>query len=317
MKTDLITKVSRGIHKVGFTCKKHSPTILVIGGVVGVVTSAVMACKATTKLEEVTTKHKTIINDIHEAAEKGVLEDGSEYTEKDSHKDLAIVYARAGLDYVKLYGPAVLLGAVSITSILTSHRIMTKRNISLAAAYATVDRNFKEYRGRVIERFGTELDKELKYNIKTKEVEEYTDFDENTGEGTLVTKTIQTVDNKLGSQYAKFFDETCKGWTRNAEANKLFLLKQQSYANHQLELKGYLFLNEVYEMLGIPKTVAGSSVGWLYDSKDKYADNFVDFGIFDIYREATREFVNGHNQTILLDFNVQGYILDQVYPEKY
>lgn len=316
MKTELITKASRGMHKVGFSLKKHSPTILIIGGVVGVVTSAVMACKSTTKLEAVNNKHKKAVDDIHKAVEEGKLVDGTEYTEKDSHKDLAIVYAHTGLDYVKLYGPAVLLGALSITSILTSHRIMTKRNISLAAAYATVDRSFKEYRGRVVERFGEELDKELKYNIKTKEVEEIT-VDENTGDGYIETKTVQTVSNPLGSPYAKFFDETCRGWTRNPEANKLFLLKQQSYANRQLELKGYLLLNEVYEMLGIPKTLAGSSVGWVYDSKDKYADNFVDFGIFDIHRESTREFVNGYNQSVMIDPNVQGYILDKVYPEKY
>ena len=316
MKTELITKASRGMHKVGFSFKKHSPTILIIGGVVGVVTSAVMACKATTKLEAVNAKHKNAVDEIHKHAEEGTLADGSEYTEKDSHKDLTIIYARTGLDYVKLYGPSVLLGALSITSILASHRIMTKRNVSLAAAYATVDRSFKEYRGRVIERFGEELDKELKYNIKTKEVEEKV-VDENTGEEQTIVETVPVVDSPLGSQYAKFFDETCKGWTRNPEANKLFLLKQQSYANRQLELKGYLFLNEVYEMVGLPKTMAGASVGWLYNSKDKYADNFVDFGIFDIHRAATREFVNGYNQSVMIDPNVQGYILDKVYPEKY
>lgn len=316
MKTELITKMSRGIHKVGFGIKKYSPTLLIIGGVSGVVGATVLACRATTKLEAVKTKHKTTVAEIHKAAEDGVLCDGSAYTQEDANKDLFITYVHTGVDFVKMYGPAVLLGGLSIAAILTSHRIMTKRNVALAAAYATVDRSFKEYRGRVIERFGEELDKELKYNIKTKEVEERT-VDENTGDEYVETKTVQTVNNSLGSQYAKFFDENCKGWTRNPEANKLFLLKQQSYANRQLELKGYLLLNEVYEMLGLPKTLAGSSVGWLYDSKDKYADNFVDFGIFDIHRESTRDFINGYNQSVMIDPNVQGYILDKVYPEKY
>lgn len=316
MKTELITKVSRGFHKVGFTLKKHSPTILVVGGTVGIVGAAVWACKSTTKLEAVTTKHKKAVTEIHKAAEEGKLIDGSEYTQEDANKDLFITYVHTGVDFVKLYGPAVVLGGLSIAAILTSHRIMTKRNVALAAAYTAVDRSFKEYRGRVIERFGEELDKELKYNIKTKEVEEIT-VDENTGDGYIETKTVQTVSNPLGSPYAKFFDETCKGYTKNPEANRLFLHKQQSYANRQLELKGYLFLNEVYEMLGLPKTVAGASVGWLYDSKDKYADNFVDFGILDIHREATRNFVNGYEPSVMLDFNVQGYILDKVYPEKY
>ena len=211
MKTELITKMSRGIHKVGFGIKKHSPTLLIIGGVGGVVGATVLACRATTKLEAVKTKHKTTVAEIHKAAEDGVLCDGSTYTQEDANKDLFITYVHTGVDFVKMYGPAVLLGGLSIAAILTSHRIMTKRNVALAAAYATVDRSFKEYRGRVIERFGEELDKELKYNIKTKEVEERT-VDENTGDEYVETKTVQTVNNSLGSQYAKFFDEVFDGF---------------------------------------------------------------------------------------------------------
>ena len=43
------------------------------------------------------------------------------------------------------------------------YEVLVKRNIALAAAYTAVDKSFKEYRGRVIERFGKELDRELKY----------------------------------------------------------------------------------------------------------------------------------------------------------
>ena len=95
-----------------------------------------------------------------------------EYTQDDGNKDLAIVYTQTALKVAKVYAPAVILGGLSITAILTSKNILRKRNIALAAAYTAVDKSFKEYRGRVVERFGKELDKELRYNIKAKDVEE-------------------------------------------------------------------------------------------------------------------------------------------------
>ena len=73
-----------------------------------------------------------------------------------------------------------------------------------------------------------------------------------------------------------------------------------------------MFLNDVYEMLGIPKTKAGYVVGWIYDKNHPVGDNEVDFGIFDMEREKNRDFVNGYERTILLDFNVDGNILDMM-----
>ena len=212
---------------------------------------------------------------------------------------------------VKLYAPAVILGTVSITAILAGHNILRKRNVALAAAYATVDKGFKEYRGRVIERFGEELDKELKYNIRAKDVEEVK-VNEETGKEEISKKTVNVADPNAYSDYARFFDDGCTGWTKDPEYNLMFLKDQQRYANDRLQSKGSLFLNEVYDMLGIPRTKAGACVGWIYDEKNPVGDNFVDFGIYDMYNERKRDFVNGYERTILLDFNVDGNILDLI-----
>ena len=152
-KAEIVNTVSRGIHKIGFKFKKYSPEIMVVAGVAGVVTSAVMACKATTKLERILEEPKKDIEAIHHGFEhpETLTE---EYTEEDRNKDLAIVYAQAGVKVAKLYAPSVLLGAVSITAILAGNNILRKRNVALAAAYTAVDKGFKEYRGRVVERFG-------------------------------------------------------------------------------------------------------------------------------------------------------------------
>jgi hypothetical protein len=305
-KTEIINNVSRTFHKVGFTLKKHSPEILVAAGVVGTVASAVLACKATLKVNEVTTESKKNIEKIHVATEKGHTEAGEEYTKEDSKKDLAIVYAQTGMKFVKLYGPAIVLGAASLGCILTSHNIIRKRNVALAAAYTAVDKSFKEYRGRVIERFGKELDRELKYNIKAKEIEEKV-IDEN-GKEKTVKKTIEVANLDDYSPYAKFFDCGCAGWEKDPEHNMFFLKQQQNYANDLLRTRGHLFLNEVYDMLGIHRTQAGQIVGWVYDEKNPVGDNYVDFGIHKYHRE-NRDFVNGFEPTILLDFNVDGNVL--------
>lgn len=310
-KNELIANVTRTISKAKFQFKKHSPEILVAAGVVGTVTSAVMACKATTKLNDILEESKNTIETIHEATENGKVLD-TEYTEEDGKKDLTITYVQTGIKVARLYAPAVALGVVSIAAIIKSNDILRKRNAALAAAYAVVDKSFKEYRGRVVERFGKELDRELRYNIKAAEVEE-TVVDEK-GKEKKVKKTIDVVDSDLFgySEYAKVYDDGCTGWTKDPEYNKNFLLLQETQANKRLRHDGYLFLNDVYDMLGIPKTRAGQVVGWIYDEKNPNGDNYVDFGIFETHREKNRDFINGYERTIVLDFNVDGEILHHI-----
>ena len=303
---ELATTATRAFHRAGFQLKKHSPEILVVTGVVGTVVGAVMACKATTKVSAIIDKTKEDVDAIHECSNNP--EFAEEYTKEDAQKDLTIVYAQTGLQLAKLYAPAVVVGTVSIASILAGHNILHKRNLALAAAYTAVDTGFKQYRGRVVERFGEQLDRELKYNIKAKEIEE-TIVDEK-GKEKTVTKTVEVADPvAAGSMYTFCFDEYCSGWVRDAERNKFFLLRQQDYANEQLQAKGYLFLNDVLDMIGIPRCRMGQTVGWIYDKDAPIGDNRIDFGIFNIHSEASRQFVNGLEKSIWLDFNVDGDIL--------
>ena len=304
---NIVNSATKTFHRVGFKIKKHSPEILLVTGITGVVTSAVMACKATTKADAIIEESKKSIDMIHEGMEAGNICD-VEYTEEDGKKDLAIVYIQTGVKFAKLYGPSVLLGLTSIGCILASNNIIHKRNVALSAAYTAIDRSFKGYRSRVIERFGESMDRELRYNIKTQEVKE-TVVDEETGKKKTVKSTVSAVDPNTYSDYARFFDELCAGWTKDAEYNLMFVRQQQNYANELLKSRGHLFLNEVYDMLGIDRTKAGNIVGWVYDEKHPVGDNFVDFGIYVLDNEKARDFVNGRERSILLDFNVDGDIL--------
>lgn len=312
MKTDFVNKLSRSFHKVGFKFKKHSPEILVVTGIVGIVVSTVMACKATIKVNDIVDEAKETIDKIHDSVENHKhTSDGNEYTQEIANKDLSIIYAQTGLKFIKLYGPAVAIGIMSIGCMIGSNRILRKRNVALAAAFATVDKSFKEYRGRLIDRFGKDLDRELRFGIKAKEVKE-TVVDEN-GKESTVNKTVEVVDpNTAHSLYSVVFCEGNTGWTKNAELNKVFLIQQQNWANDRLKLRGYLTLNEVYEMIGAPTTAYGQIAGWVYTEDCSIGDNFVDFGIFDVNNEKACDFVNGRERSIILDFNCIGNILEYI-----
>lgn len=138
-------------------------------------------------------------------------------------------------------------------------------------------------------------DEELKKLFYLKSEEEYP--------GNRVDKTENF------SQYARFCDDSCIGWIKDPEYNMHFLKDQQKYCNVLLRSRGHLFLNDVYDTLDIPRTKAGAVVGWVYDEENPIGDNFVDFGLMN---ECNFDFINGYKNTALLDFNVDGNILDRI-----
>ena len=312
-KNEIMKSVGLTFNKIGFQIQKKSPELLVAAGIAGVVVSAVMACKATIKASEVAEEAKETIDEIHEIEEKGITRAGNPYSIEDTKKDLTTTYLQTGVKYAKLYAPSVILGAASITCIVASHRVLKKRNIALAAAYTTLDKSFKEYRGRVMERFGEQVEKEIRYNIKAKEIKK-TVVDE-TGKKEKVKEVVDVPavdgwDPSQYSPYARRFDETHPNWTKNPEMNRFYLKARQAQANDMLKARGHLFLNEVYDMMGFPRTKAGAVVGWLYDPKrPELGDSYVDFGMYELKEEEDFE---SYVKSYILDFNVVGDITNDI-----
>lgn len=302
-KTEIMKSVNGVASKTVMKLKKHSPEILVVTGIAGTVVSAVLACKATTKVAEILDETKGTLDTIHEGMETGAI-NGQEYTTEDGKKDTVVVYAQTGMKLAKLYGPAIILGTLSITSILASNNILRKRNVALGAAYAAIDKSFKEYRGRVIERFGEQVDTELKYGIKAKKFEEI-EVDPETGKEKKVKKTVMVADPNLQSDYAVYFDSKSRNYETNPDYNRMFLKAQQAFANDKLQTRGHLFLNEVLDDLDLPRTPAGQIVGWTKDGPDGY----VNFRIVEVEREIED---GRHEPALLLDFNVEGNIWEKM-----
>lgn len=276
----ITSTVGRGI----LITQKHSPALLMAAGIVGFVGTVVLAARATLKLEE-------LVDDV--------AEEVAEAKQTDNKPAMARAYALGALDLAVLYGPSVVLGATSATLLVSSHNILNRRNAALTAAYTALERGFSEYRKRVADKLGEGEEKELRYGVSYQK-----ELDDETGKH----KIVEVVDAKQLSPYARFFDELSPNWKKQAEYNLYFLRCQQIYANDMLRGRGHVFLNEVYDMLGIPRSKAGAVVGWVI-SKD--GDNLIDFGIYDPSLEK-RMFVNGGENAILLDFNVDGVIYDKI-----
>lgn len=303
---EMMSNVCRFAAKTKFKIGKHSPEILMVCGAVGAVTSAVMACKATLKVNDILAAHQSSVATIHDVQDgKAAIKEGAEYTEEDAKKDLTTVYVQTGVKLVKLYAPAVILGTLSLGCMVGSNHILQKRNAALTAAYVTLDKAFNEYKGRVSERFGERVQHEIEHGVKAVEVESRVVNEDGTEE--VVKSYIDETDG-VHSPYDLIFDEMIDRWEADAHYNKMVLTQIESQANNVLRNRGYLFLNEVYHMIGRYSsgesiyTPQGQIVGWLYDPNNESLQNCVKFGLDKMQGD----------RSVVLHFNIDGPIIDKI-----
>lgn len=298
MKIDF-TPVTRLAGKAILKLKAASPEIMLTVGVIGVVGAGVLACKATLKAKDIVEETHKMIDEAEEDAFERRL------PEKARKRNIYKVYVHQTGAMARVYAPALALGGASLALIVGSHCVLNRRYLGTAAAYKAVEESFRAYRKRVSEELGEEKEKDIYMGKTSSAVPSNAEQPE-----ALITEHDQVVLNPRpygGSPYGRFFDETCGGWKKSPEYNKAFLKCQQEYANNLLHGRGHLFLNEVYDMLGIPRSQAGSVVGWV----EGFGDGYVDFGL-DQYNESVRDFVNGYDRSVWLDFNVDGIIWDKI-----
>ena len=304
--TNLKNNLIKGANHTGLVLKKYSPEILTGLGIVGFIGTTVLACKATSKARDVIEQYKFNREEIDRAKELAECNNPEIYTKEDEAKDKYIIGVKMCWGMVKTYGPAVSLGLLSTALILAGHGIMKKRNVALIAAYNGLQKTFDDYRRRVVEDYGEEKDQMYKLGIK----EETTTVVTTDKDGKKKKETIKSKieDPNHYSQYARYFDKSSVEFQDTQEYNLMFLKAQQNYFNDMLRIRGHVFLNEVYDALGIPRSTDGAIVGWVLGE----GDDFVDFGIFDRDSDEARDVLNGYAGPILLDFNVDGIIYDLI-----
>lgn len=293
----LVPSMGRNVGRAVLKFKKNSPTIFFVGGVIGVVSSTVMACRATLQLNHIL---ETANGDVEEIKAKYLDPDGAlldVQSETEYKKELAKSYSMTAIRIGKLYGPAVAVGGISIAALTGSHISLTRRNAALAAAYGVVAKAFEEYRERVKAEIGDDKE-ELIYRgfVKEEIVNE-----EGKKEKVLVVKNGQS------SPYARLFDQSNKHFQKDFGLNRFFIQTQEKFANENLRANGHMFLNEVYDALGFERSPEGQQVGWLW--KDGDGDGYIDFGLFE---DEAVSFMNGTERCVWLDFNVDGIIMDKI-----
>lgn len=307
-------KAVKILSKAQGSLSKHSPEIWLGAGIVAIIGGTIWACQSSRKVDRVIEVHqedmdalKNALNEAEEmrteAAKANEEFDDSDLMTVKQYKTECIKCTMTTVgDFFYLYGPSVLLIAGGIGMIINGHRILCQRNATLLAAYSTLETSFAEYRKRVSDRYGADVENDI-YTGTTYTTETHTEVDEN-GKKKKVKENIAIPGASVSPYATMFSHDTTTEWTNSPDYNRTFLLCQQNIANNQLHSRGHLFLNEVYDLLGIDHTSTGAVCGWILpEHPTDEADEYIDFGIVDP-RDETGD--------ILLDFNCQGLIYDKI-----
>lgn len=302
-------------NKTKFWTKKHSPELLIAGGIIMTAGAIVSACIATKKADKILEPATKQISDIHANLKDTFKINNEQVDVKEEKHKLAKVYAKTGGKLLLVYSPSILMFAASVSCILGSHNIMKGRNLALAAAYTTLDNGYKAYRKRVKEKLGDAAEEVIYKDIR----EENKEVADKNGE--LKTKNTSTAHvTKNADPYCALYSCGNRGWERSAVLNYDYLMAQQAYLNHKLQSQGFLFLSDVYDalgfdanMLGVDKIRASHILGWIYDPKDFSRDNYVSFGLTDkhgLTKDPISAQIRSNEPDFWLEFNCDGDILN-------
>lgn len=288
--------------------KKAAPDICLVTGLVLSGVAMVEFCKKTIEAKPTFDEFKEEMVVLKEANK-------DEETAPFARDKAIALTKKAGVKLVKAYWKPVLLWSASTGLIIKSHTILKDRNVALTALATGLGAELRTLHQRIIERYGEQVDHELKHGIKYETVDE-TRIDEATGSEVVDQKQIPVCDDSATggtSIYARYFDDSSRLWVNDAETNLITLKGLEHDCNQILQDEGILFLNDVYRKLDMKPTKAGQKVGWRYfrNKEDNiYGDNYISFGIHNVHRRGNRDFVNGYESAILLDFNVDGAVID-------
>ena len=218
--------VTNFIKNTQFIVSKHSPEILTGLGIAGMVTTTVLAVKATPKaLKEIEDYEDTILCD-HEKIKP--------------------------MDAVKItwkhYIPAAITGTVSIACLVGASSVNVRRNAALATAYKLSETALTEYKSKVVETIGEKKERVIKDAIAKDKIEK----NPVTQQNVIVTGKGDTLcyDELFGRYFTSDIDK---------------LKKIENELNRRMRDEMYISLNEFYYEVGLDGVKAGDDIGWNID----------------------------------------------------
>lgn len=222
---------------------KRSPQILMGVGIAGMVTSTVLAVKATPKALK-------LIEEAENQKMDDQLNDGVKPTE--------IVENLTPMETVKAawkaYIPAVTVSVVSIACLIGSSNVNARRTAALATAYKLSETALTEYKDAVVETIGEKKVQAIKDKVAEKRIEK-----------TPVSKSEVIITGKGGSLC---FD-TLSGRYFNSDMNTI--KKAENEINLRLRDENFVAVNSLYDLLDIDHTKLSDELGWNIE-KDGYLE---------------------------------------------
>lgn len=300
MKKFIPKRLTRAAGKSSVKLSKHAPTLLVVGGTVGLVATSFVAARAVRKAEPVLAQHKRERAAIGDVPKKGTVSN-------DDRKLVQVAvletYYNTSINLAKVYGPAIALGTLSAASILYGHKLIHGRHLATLAAYSGLSEQFAAYRGRVRQTLGEKAEKDIFNGAHG----EYVEDPDHKGEYKLQPVWSE---GDPSPSLRPWFDEKNEYCKQDPSVNKMWLTGVQTHMNQLFQVKGHLFLNEVKDALNMPRTPDGQVLGWVLGAGT--GDNFVDFGFLASDDPHTVAFRDGLVNTVQLNFNVDGVVHDLI-----
>lgn len=282
------TAITRMVGRTVLRTKYHSPAILFGTGIVGMGATIFLAAKATLHVEDVLVDHEKDLLDLQHVQSNNPEAGRVHYENQKRH-----IVIRTSIRLVKLYAPTAVAGVVTIACLTSSHRQLTNRNAQLTAAYVGLQRFLESYRGRVQQEIGKEKERDVYYASTPVELARDTD------EGTVTYYGSKP--GKMGP-YSCIFDERNQNFQESGTYNEHYIRIQEGLLTDKLRAQGHLFLNEVYDRLGCPRTQTGQQAGWAV--RHPQSDDFVEIRIVPMH---------DYHGSLMLDFNVAGSVMDMAF----
>lgn len=201
---------------------KYSPQILTGIGIAGVVSTTVLAIKATPK------------------AVKLVEEEA--YERKEKLTPMEVVKTTW-----KCYIPTAVSMATSITCLICANSVNTKRNAALAAAYKISETAFIEYKDKVVETIGEKKEKTVREKIAEDKVKN----------NPPTQNTIIMTDSGT-----ELFLEPVSGRYFKSDMEKIRRIENECNKKMLHDINGYMSLNDFYDELGLEHSSIGYELGW-------------------------------------------------------
>lgn len=309
--------------KVGTKANANAPLLLTVGGIAFMGLGAVLTWRSAIKTQDILAERRQALDEIKqvrkEYKEAGA---GDKYTPRDVENDTKMINVQTGVAVVKTVAPAVGCLVAGAFMIGKGHSILSKRYATMTAAFNGVSSLFNEYRDRVKADLGEDKDLEYRYGINKDKLKLETNELNKDGSKKKKTEEVLTDDGSVKDKansidmMSVFYDEGAETWQKSPYYNLCTIKGVMDEVQRRVDMYGYCTLGWAFDRLGIhfpsddPREGIAQGIGWL--KHGKRSGGHVDFGVYDLYSAAARGFVNGHERNILLQFNHDGYILDQI-----